>query len=54
MVYHMFPLYLALVIFHLGFEGGALVLIASVPDHCFSFTFYLAQNICTETVIRWF
>ena len=25
--------------FHFGFEGGTLVLIALVPDHCLSFTF---------------
>ena len=28
-----------LVIYHFGFEGGTLVLIASVPGHCLSFTF---------------
>ena len=27
-----------LVISHFGFEGGTLVLIASVPGHCLSFT----------------
>ena len=30
-----------LVIFHSGFEGRALVLIASVPGHCLPFTFFL-------------
>ena len=33
------PLVLILVTFHFGFEGEALVLIASVSGHCFSFTF---------------
>ena len=28
------------VISHFGFEGGTLVLIASVPGHCLSFTFF--------------
>ena len=28
-----------LVISHFGFEGGTLVLIASVPGHCLPFTF---------------
>ena len=44
----MFSLYfdiLILVISHFGFEGGALVLIASVPRHCLSFT----SNICIWT-----
>ena len=39
---HMFSLYLtmqSLVISHFGFEGGILVLIASVPGHCLPFTF---------------
>ena len=27
-----------------GFDGGASVLIASVPGHCLSFTFYYYQN----------
>ena len=30
-----------LVISHFGFEGGTLVLIASVPGHCLSFTLYI-------------
>ena len=41
-VYHMFSLYIdivILVISHFGFEGGTLVLIASVPGHCSTFTF---------------
>ena len=42
-VYRMFSLYfdiVILVISHFGFEGGTLVLIASVPGYCVSFTFY--------------
>ena len=31
---------LVLVISHVGFEGGTLVLIASVPGHCLSFTYF--------------
>ena len=34
-----FLLIVILVISHFGFEGGTLVLIALVPDHCLSFTF---------------
>ena len=33
-----------LVISHFGFEGGTLVLNASVPGHCLSFTFYHEQQ----------
>ena len=41
-VYHMFSLYIVcifviLVVSHFGFEGGTLVLIASVPDYCLPF-----------------
>ena len=36
-VYRMFSGFL--LISHSGFEGGTFVLIASVPDHCLSFTF---------------
>ena len=43
-VYRMFSLYfeviVILVICHFGFEGGALVLIASVPGHCLHFTLF--------------
>ena len=42
-VYRMFSLYfdiVILVISHFDFEGGTLVLIASVPGHCLSLTFY--------------
>ena len=42
-VYRMFSLYcdmILLVISHFNFEGRTLVLIASVPGHCLSFTFY--------------
>ena len=38
-VYRMFSLYFDIVIVvisHFGFEGGTLVLIASVPGHCLS------------------
>ena len=41
-VKHMFSLlylFVALVVSHLGYEDGNLVLIAAVPGHCFSFTF---------------
>ena len=44
-VYRMLSLYfdiIILVIYHFGFAGGTLVLIASVPDHCISCTFYKA------------
>ena len=36
-----FCLIVNLIISHFGFDGGTLVLIASVPGHCLSFTFYL-------------
>ena len=36
-VLFVFLLIVILVISHFGFEGGALVLIASVPGHCFTF-----------------
>ena len=32
-------LFVALIVSHFGFEGGTLVLIASVPDHCLPFPF---------------
>ena len=38
-----FLLIVILVITHFGFEGGTLVMIASVPGHCLSFTFYEFQ-----------
>ena len=38
-VLFVFWLIIILVISHFGFEGGTLVLIASVPDNCLSFTF---------------
>ena len=34
-----YVLFVFLVISHFGFEGGTLVLIASVPGHCLYFTF---------------
>ena len=37
-VLFVFRLIVILVISHIGFEGGTLVLIASVPGHCLSFT----------------
>ena len=40
-VYHLFSLYF-IVISHFGFEGRTLVLIASVPGLCLSFTFDIA------------
>ena len=62
---HMFSLYsswliVMLVICHFGFEGGTLVLIASVPGHCLSFTFchpktlFLMPYICVPRLIRVF
>ena len=39
-VHFVFLLFVILVISHSGFEGGALVLIASVPGHCLPFTCY--------------
>ena len=38
-----FSLKIILVISQFGFEGGPFVLIAPVPVHCLSFTFWLAQ-----------
>ena len=38
-VNHNYVLFVVLVISHLGFKGGNLVLIASVPGHCLHFTF---------------
>ena len=57
-VYRIFSLYFDLlqflVISHCGFEGRTLVLIASVPAHCLSFTFfelsYSVSHIRTNTV----
>ena len=37
-VVFVFLLFVVLVISHFGFEGGTLVLIASVPGHCLPFT----------------
>ena len=39
---HMFSLlcpFVVLVVSDLGFKGGHLILIASIPDHCYLFTF---------------
>ena len=47
-VYRMFSLYLTscnLNIPHFGFESGTLVLIASVPGHCFSFPFLVCAFV---------
>ena len=59
-VYRIFSLYFDFlqffVISHFGFEGGTLVLIASVPVHCLSFTSfffelsYSVSHIRTNTV----
>ena len=38
-VLFVFLLIVIVVISHFGFEGGTLVLIASVPGHCLTFTF---------------
>ena len=43
-VNHMFSLlclFVALVVSHFGFEGRNLVLIASVPGHCLTFTYHI-------------
>ena len=39
-VLFVFLLIVILVISHFGFEGGTMVLIASVPGHCLNFTSY--------------
>ena len=45
----MFSLYFViLVIPHFGFEGGTLVLIASVTSHCLYFTFYGINEFCNR------
>ena len=48
-VNRVFSLYFAycfcLVISHFGFEGGTLVLIASVPGHCLSFTLHTCGSM---------
>ena len=44
-VYH-FRLFVVLVISHFVFEGGALVLIASVPGHCLPFTCLIVLLCC--------
>ena len=43
----MFLLIVILDISNFGFEGGTLVLIASVPGHCLSFTFYKNMHFKT-------
>ena len=54
LVYSMFSLYfdlkkiVFLVISHIGFEGGTLVLIASVPGHCLLFTFESTVKPCVH------
>ena len=52
----MFSLYfdiVILVISHFGFEGWTLVLIASVPGHCLSFTFlaHLSRRLRSELIV---
>ena len=39
-----FLLMIVLVISHFIFEGVTLVLVALVPGHCLSFTFYYTRN----------
>ena len=57
-VYHMFSFYfgiVSLVISHFSFEGGPLVLIASVPGHCLLFNFDIYRNgpslLCHHSVL---
>ena len=38
-------LIVTLVISHFSFEGETLVLIASVPGHCLSFTFWYGRDM---------
>ena len=45
-------LFVALVVSHFGFEGRTLVLIASVPGHCLSFTSYSGHNIINRVFRR--
>ena len=49
MFFFVFILIVNLVISHFGFEGGTLVLIASVPGHCSFFTFCL-QFIMEDSI----
>ena len=47
-------LFVDLVVFHFGFEGRTLVLIASVPGHCLPFTFCLVLPPClVDVVVTW-
>ena len=43
-------LFVILVISHFGFDGGTLVLIASVPGHCLPFSLYheaaILRHLC--------
>ena len=50
------PLVLILVVSHFSFEGGTLVLIASVPGHCLSFTFtiYGPPQLCDPDTLNKF
>ena len=38
-----------IVISRISFEGGTLVLIASVLGHCLSFTYFIYYSICCTT-----
>ena len=38
--------YFVVISFHFGFEGGNVVLIASVPDQCLPFTFQIYIHYC--------
>ena len=51
-VFYIFTVFL--VISHFGFEGGTLVLIASVPGHCLSFTlkYILRKPTCGPRAVR--
>ena len=63
-VYRMFCLHYDLVISHFGFEGGTLLLIATVPSHCLAFYFsyfplfwFQGQNFgsdCTLVIVYLF
>ena len=46
-VLFVFLLIVILVLYHFGFEGETLVLIASVPGHCLSFTVAI---VCSHVV----
>ena len=43
-MFSLFCLFVTLVVSHFAFQGGTLVLIASVPGDCLSFTFYAVDK----------